>query len=29
LASELGGGEWSPSPPGRFTPSKELLVPIG
>jgi hypothetical protein len=29
LTSALDGGEWSVSRPGRFTPGKELLVPIG
>jgi hypothetical protein len=29
LTSALGGGEWSASRPGRFTPRKEPLVPIG
>jgi hypothetical protein len=28
LTSALVGGEWSTSRPGRFTPGKELLVPI-
>jgi hypothetical protein len=29
LNSALDGGEWSASRPGRFTPGKERLVPIG
>jgi hypothetical protein len=29
LNPTLDGGEWSASRPGRFTPGKELLVPIG
>jgi hypothetical protein len=29
LTSALGGGEWSASRSGRFTPVKEPLVPIG
>jgi hypothetical protein len=29
LTSALDGGEWLTSRPGRFTPEKELLVPIG
>jgi len=29
LTSALDGGEWSASRPGRFTPEKEPLVPIG
>jgi hypothetical protein len=28
LTSALVGGEWSASRPGRFTPGKELPVPI-
>jgi hypothetical protein len=28
LTSELIGGEWSASRPGRFIPVKELPVPI-
>jgi hypothetical protein len=28
LASALVGGEWSASPPGRFTPGKEPPVPL-
>jgi hypothetical protein len=28
LTSALVGGEWSATRPGRFTPGKELLVPI-
>jgi hypothetical protein len=28
LTSALVGGEWSTSRPGRFTPGKELPVPI-
>jgi hypothetical protein len=29
LTSALDGGEWSASRPGRFTPGKEPLLPIG
>jgi hypothetical protein len=29
FAFALAGGEWSASRPGRFTPRKELPVPIG
>jgi hypothetical protein len=29
LTSALDGGDWSASRPGRFTPRKEPLVPIG
>jgi hypothetical protein len=29
LISALDGGEWLASRPGRFTPWKEPLVPIG
>jgi len=25
LASELGGGDWSPSRPGRFTPGQSAI----
>jgi hypothetical protein len=29
FTSALDGGEWLASRPGRFTPGKELPVPIG
>jgi hypothetical protein len=29
LTSTLGGGEWSASRPGRFTPREEPVIPIG
>jgi hypothetical protein len=28
LISALAGGEWSASPPGRFTPGKETRYPL-
>jgi hypothetical protein len=28
LTSELDGGEWSTSRPGRFIPGNDLIVPV-
>jgi hypothetical protein len=29
VTSGLGGGEWSASRPGRFTPAEEPMVSVG